>query len=110
MLYEAIQELKEPLTRLFNYCLITGYCPVHFRRSITVVLRKLKKGDFKDPKMYRPIALLNIVGKVIDKVLVKRMLFIVDAYGLLLRTYMGGRAAASCKYAVHLLLEKIYAA
>jgi hypothetical protein len=59
--------------------------------------------------MYRLIALLNIVGKVIDKVLVKRMLFIADAYSLLLRTYIGRRAAASCKYAVYLLLEKIYA-
>jgi len=60
--------------------------------------------------MYRPIALLNIVGKVMDKVLTKRMLFIVDAYGLLLRTYTGGRAVAGCEYVVYLLLEKIYAA
>jgi hypothetical protein len=59
--------------------------------------------------MYRLIALLNIVGKVIDKVLVKRMLFIADAYSLLLRTYIGRRAVASYKYAVYLLLEKIHA-
>ena len=58
--------------------------------------------------MYRLIALLNIVGKVIDKVLVKRMLFIADAYSLLLRTYTGGRAVVGYKYAVYLLLEKIY--
>jgi hypothetical protein len=57
--------------------------------------------------MYRPIALLNIVGKVIDKVLAKRMLFIADAYSLLLRTHTG-RRAAGYKYAVHLLLEKIH--
>jgi hypothetical protein len=37
------------------------------------------------------------------------MLFIADAYGLLLRIYTGGRAATGCKYAVYLLLEKIYA-
>jgi len=60
--------------------------------------------------MYRLIALLNIVGKVMDKVLIKQILFIVDAYGLLPRTYIGGRVVASCKYVVHLLLEKIYAA
>ena len=36
------------------------------------------------------------------------MLFIADASGLLLRTYMGRRVAARCKYAVYLLLEKIY--
>jgi len=45
-----------------------------------------------------------------DKVLAKRMLFIVDAYGLLLRTYTGRRATAGYKHAVYLLLEKIYAA
>jgi len=45
-----------------------------------------------------------------DKVLIKRMLFIADAYGLLPRTYVGGRAVAGCKYAVYLLLEKIYTA
>ena len=60
--------------------------------------------------MYRLIALLNIVGKVMDKVLAKRMLFMADAYGLLLRTYTGRREAAGCEHAVHLLLEKIYAA
>jgi hypothetical protein len=38
------------------------------------------------------------------------MLFIADAYGLLLYTHTGGRAVAGCKYAVHLLLEKIHAA
>jgi hypothetical protein len=59
--------------------------------------------------MYRLIALLNIVGKVIDKVLAKRMLFIADAYGFLLRTHIGRRVATGCEYAVHLLLEKIHA-
>ena len=59
--------------------------------------------------MYRLIALLNIVGKIIDKVLIKRMLFIADAYGLLLYTHTGRRAATGYKHAVHLLLEKIYA-
>jgi hypothetical protein len=59
--------------------------------------------------MYRPITLLNIVGKVIDKVLAKRLLFIADAYSLLPRTYTGRRAATGCEYVVHLLLEKIHA-
>ena len=58
--------------------------------------------------MYRPIALLNIVGKIMDKVLAKRLLYMADAYNLLPRTHMGGRAAASCEHAVHLLLEKIH--
>ena len=58
--------------------------------------------------MYRLIALLNIVGKVIDKVLIKRLLFMADTYNLLLRTYIGGRVVTGYKHAVYLLLEKIY--
>ena len=48
--------------------------------------------------MYRLIALLNIVGKVIDKVLAKRLLFIADAYSLLPRTHTGRRAATGYKH------------
>jgi hypothetical protein len=44
-----------------------------------------------------------------DKVLAKRMLFMADAYGLLPPTYIGKRVATGYKYAVYLLLEKIYA-
>ena len=44
-----------------------------------------------------------------DKVLAKRLLFMADAYGLLLRTYIGGRVATGCEYVVHFLLEKIHA-
>ena len=74
-----------------------------------MALQKPKKGDFRDPKIYRLIALLNTVGKIIDKVLAKRLLHMADAYNLLPRTYIGRRAAASCEHAVHLLLEKIHA-
>ena len=44
-----------------------------------------------------------------DKVLAKQLLYIADAHNLLLRTHTGRRAAASCEYIVHLLLEKIHA-
>ena len=108
VLHKAIQELKEPLTHLFNHCFTTGYCPAHFQKLITVALRKPKKGDFKDPKMYRPIVLLNTVGKVIDKMLAKQMLFIVDAHGLLPHTHISRKAVAGYKHTVHLLLEKIH--
>ena len=32
--------------KLFNKCLETGYCPQHFRDSITVAIRKPGKGDY----------------------------------------------------------------
>ncbi|KAK1458424.1 zinc knuckle [Colletotrichum tamarilloi] len=47
------------LVRIFNQSLRLGYCPQHFRKSTTVVLRKPGKDNYTAPKAYRPIALLN---------------------------------------------------
>jgi hypothetical protein len=63
ILHQTIGILLPHLHRLFNACLQIGYCPGHFRESITVVLRKPGKDDYTQPKSYRPIALLNTLGK-----------------------------------------------
>ncbi|OQD73321.1 hypothetical protein PENANT_c211G00669, partial [Penicillium antarcticum] len=44
------------------------YRPSHFQRSITVVLRKQGKSDYQLAKPYRPVALLNTLGKFLDRV------------------------------------------
>ncbi|EED11532.1 reverse transcriptase, putative [Talaromyces stipitatus ATCC 10500] len=56
------------LVNLFNACLCQQYCPDHFRRSTTVILRKPDKPDYSDPKAYRPIALLSTIGKALELV------------------------------------------
>lgn len=71
------------LTDLFNACLQLGYCPKHFRKSTTVVLRKPGKPDYTVPKAYRPIALLNTVGKALEAVIATRLSYLVEAHCLL---------------------------
>lgn len=61
------------LTRIFNQSLQLGYCPARFRESITAVLRKSDKANYAIPKAYRPIALLNTLGKVVDSVIARRL-------------------------------------
>ena len=56
------------LTRIFNQSLQLGYCPARFRESITAVLPKPDKANYALPKIYRPIALFNTLGKVMDAV------------------------------------------
>ena len=41
-----------------------------------VVLRKPGKKDYSDPKAYRPITLLKIPGKVFEKIVQKRLVFL----------------------------------
>ncbi|KAK1995642.1 hypothetical protein LX36DRAFT_581985, partial [Colletotrichum falcatum] len=63
----------------------------HFRKSIIVVLRKLSKDNYIMPKVYRLIALLNIVSKIINTIIVKRLSYLVETYRLLLDSYIGGK-------------------
>ena len=107
---KAASEVLVPiLTKVFNASLDLQYCPTHFKNTITVVLRKPAKKDYSDPKAYRPIALMNTLGKIMDSILAKRIAYIAEQYQLLPHTHCGGRKARSTEHAIHLLVEKIYA-
>ena len=60
-------------TALFNACLRAGYNPQHFQNSATVVLRKPGPRNYRIPKLYRPVALLNTLGKILESIVVTRI-------------------------------------
>ncbi len=64
--------LLQFLQSLFQACLHCSYHPVHFKKSSTDVLRKPGKGDYSVPAAWRPIALLNSLGKVLEAVVAGR--------------------------------------
>lgn len=102
--------IAEPLQNLFNACMALQHCPQHFKHSTTVVIPKPGKPSYKETKAYRPIALMNTIGKVLDSVLAKRLQYYAEQYHLLPRNHTGGRKATSSEHALHLLIEKIHAA
>ena len=53
-----------------------GYWPSHFKRSMTIVIPKPNKQSYNSPKSFRPIVLLNTLGKLIEKVISKRLQFL----------------------------------
>ncbi|KAF5232692.1 hypothetical protein FANTH_12863 [Fusarium anthophilum] len=100
--------IKKHLTKTFNRSLTLGYYPKHFRQSTTVVLRKSGKDNYTVPKAYRPIALLNTTGKVMEAVTAKRLSYIAETHDLLPATHMGGRKLRYAKHALHHIIDKIY--
>lgn len=110
MLHETLEIILPHLHKLFNACLDHGYCPEHFKETITVVLRKPDKDDYSLPKSYRPIALLNTLGKVLDGVIANRLAYLADTFHLLPRRHTGGRKLASTEHAIHILLQRIHQA
>ncbi|KAG9636027.1 hypothetical protein KCU64_g14772, partial [Aureobasidium melanogenum] len=83
--------IAEPLQNLFNACMALQHCPQHFKHSTTVVIPKPGKPSHKETKAYRPIALMNTIGKVLDSVLAKRLQYYAEQYHLLPRNHTGGR-------------------
>jgi hypothetical protein len=106
----AAELLTPAIRQLANGCVRLGHWPQHFRDSSTVVLRKPKKGDYTKPKAYRPIALLNTVGKIIESMVAERVSYLVERYGLLPDSHIGGRRMRSPEHALFLLTERVSAA
>ncbi|KAM3486343.1 hypothetical protein MY8738_000559 [Beauveria namnaoensis] len=95
VLHETLNIFMLCLHKLFNTCLEQGYCPAYFKETVTVVLRKPGKEDYSQPKPYRPIALLNTLGKVLDGVIANRLAYLADTFQLL--------PSPACKYlSVHM--------
>ncbi len=103
-----IHSLLPYLYRIFNKYLDTGFCPTHFRSSITVILRKPGKPDYTTAKPYRPIALLNTLGKALEFILAKRITYLAETYGLLPHNHFGARRTRSTEHALHYIVECIY--
>jgi hypothetical protein len=79
-----------------------------FKRAITVLLRKLKKEDYSDSKIYRLIALLNTLGKALKAVVTERIRFAAETHALLPDTQIGGRRIRSTETALQLITNKIH--
>jgi len=106
----GISVLAEHLTLIYNSSIALSYCPSHFRCSTTVVLRKPGKDNYTVPKAYRPIALLNTIGKIMDAVVARRLSYVVEAFDVLPKTHTGGRRQRSTENALYNITDKIYEA
>ena len=98
------------LLPLYNQCLRSGIHLRAFKRSVTVALWKLNKGDYRVVKAYRPVALLNTLGKVMESVMARRLSWMAETHQLLLKTLLGGRKGISTEHAVHTLMKIIQGA
>ena len=108
ILHQTLDILLPSLQALFNACLQQGYCPKHFKDAVTIALRKPGKDDYTHPKAYRPIALLNTLGKALEAVIANRLAYLADTYQLLPSRHTGGRKLASTEHAMHFLLQRIH--
>ncbi|MBW0503238.1 hypothetical protein O181_042953 [Austropuccinia psidii MF-1] len=57
------------LADLYNLCLKQGQYPKRWKEAQTVIIRKAVKVNYTIPSTYRPIALLNTLSKLFEKII-----------------------------------------
>ena len=67
----GIEKLAYPISILINRIIVEGRIPNEFKLALTTPVHK--KGDVDNPENYRPISVLPIMGKIMEKVLVKQL-------------------------------------
>ena len=63
------------LMELYNACLLRCYFPYVWKKARIIILKKPGKCNYTDIKSYRPISVLNALGKIFEKIIHKRLLW-----------------------------------
>lgn len=58
-----------------NVYINLGYQPLHFKSSLSIIIPKPNKTSYDFSKTFRPIILLNMLDKLIEKVISKKLQF-----------------------------------
>jgi hypothetical protein len=68
--------IKEKVLTLYQGCLTAGYHPWCFCHAILAIIQKPNKTDWTSPRLYRPIALLLVLGKGLERLVARNMAWI----------------------------------
>lgn len=80
-------DINGHLEQIFNNFICISYYLVHFKEFIVVILCK-QEGirDFTNTKSYQLISLLNIIGKIMEVMLIAKISYMAITYNFLSKT------------------------
>ncbi|KAL5640019.1 hypothetical protein ACGC1H_007352 [Rhizoctonia solani] len=104
---QSIDLLEDHLLPVFRASLHLGIYPLEWQKSRTVVLCKPGKPNYGIAKAYHPIALLNVVSKILSTCVANRLNSLAEEHGWLPDHHFGGRPGRMTLDALHLLSRTI---
>ena len=98
----------EPLSMIFNISLTSGVVPDKFK--LASVSPIFKKGSQLDVNNYRPISLLSIFNKILEKLVFSRLIKFLNGNNILYDKQFGFRSKHSTMQAILSITDKIQGA
>ena len=92
---------------IYSAILKRGHYYAPWKQFTTVVLRKPGKPRYNVPKAYRPIALLNTMGKLLTSIIAEQLTYYTEKHDLLPPMHFGGRPGCTTTDALHALTYRI---
>ena len=84
------------------------YCFKHFKEIIIISLRKSKKFDYSIFKVYRSIAFLNIMNKIMKIIIISRLSYATEKHEFLSKSQFENRQKVFIEHALHFITKKIH--
>ena len=97
--------LAEPISQISNLSIKLSVFPSEFKTAKLKLL--YKKGSKTDPKNYRPISLLPIISKIIERVVYNQTESFLNDKNVLYRYQSGFRKKISTNFCLTYLFDKI---
>jgi len=94
------------LTVIINTSIVTGVYPTLWKHAIVPPI--LKSGDINDVSNYRPISILPVLSKLLEKIVANQLREFLERNRLLSNTQHGFRTNLSTETALMKVTDKIY--
>eukprot|EP00794_Sanderia_malayensis_P019561 gene19561-21491_t len=105
LIKDSAELISAPLTHLINLSLKTSIFPTDWKAA--KVIPTHKSGVHSNPDNYRPISVLPVISKVIEKIIHRQLITYLGKNNLLTKSQFGFRPKLSTEYAVTILLDSI---
>ena len=105
-LRDALCVIVPYLTCIVNTSLVTGVFPESWKHALVVPL--YKNGDPDIVNNYRPVSILPVVSKILEKIVAKQLSEYLEENKLLSNTQHGFRPMLSTETALTTITDKIY--
>lgn len=105
-LKDALPVLNFYMTTIINTSIVTGLSPKLWKHPHVIPLHK--NGDVNEVENYRPISLLPILSKLLEKIIANQLMQFLESNKLLANSQHGFRAKLSTETALMKINEQIY--
>jgi len=106
LIKEVIESIVDPLLYIFNLSMLDGIVPDKLKTAKVVPI--FKKGDRSLACNYRPISLLSVFDKLLEKLMYKRVYTFLVKHNILYKHQFGFRKNYSTALALIEVMDNIY--